>query len=125
MKPFNLEEAKAGKPVCTKDGRPARIICFDRKSNEGYPIVALITNSNNNEDISTYNTAGKFYHAGPSDLDLFMVSKKHEGWTNLYKDRDNPSKIFSGYYIYNSEQAAKEASNASQYIATVKIEWEE
>ena len=30
MKPFDLEAAKAGKPVCTRDGRKARINCFDR-----------------------------------------------------------------------------------------------
>ena len=40
LKPFSLEAAKAGKPVCTRDGRKARIICFDRKDNT--PIVALI-----------------------------------------------------------------------------------
>lgn len=31
MKPFNLEEAKAGKQVVTKSGRPVRIICWDVK----------------------------------------------------------------------------------------------
>ena len=31
LKPFNLEAAKQGKPVCTRDGRKARIICFDAK----------------------------------------------------------------------------------------------
>ena len=29
LKPFDLEAAKAGKLVCTRDGRNARIICFD------------------------------------------------------------------------------------------------
>lgn len=41
MEPFNLEEAKAGKPVCTRDGRNARIICYDYK-NDVYPIIALV-----------------------------------------------------------------------------------
>lgn len=31
LKPFDLEAAKAGKPVCTRDGRKARIICWDKK----------------------------------------------------------------------------------------------
>lgn len=39
MKPFNLELAKQGHPVITRNGKKARIICFDRK---GEPIVALI-----------------------------------------------------------------------------------
>lgn len=30
FKPFDLEAAKAGKPVCTRDGRKVRIISFDR-----------------------------------------------------------------------------------------------
>lgn len=38
LKEFDLEAAKAGKPVCTKDGRKARIICFDR--NWEYPICS-------------------------------------------------------------------------------------
>ena len=32
MKEFNLEQAKAGKPVCRRDGKKARIICYDAKS---------------------------------------------------------------------------------------------
>lgn len=46
LKPFSLEAAKAGKPVCTRDGRKARIICFDSKWR---PIVALVTECNGEE----------------------------------------------------------------------------
>ena len=31
LKEFDIEAAKAGKPVCTRDGGKARIICFDKK----------------------------------------------------------------------------------------------
>lgn len=41
MKPFNLEQAKQGKPVVTRDGRPVRILAFDRKG--CYPIIGLIS----------------------------------------------------------------------------------
>ena len=40
MRKFNLEEAKAGKPVCTRDGKDARIEYID--SDSLYPIVARI-----------------------------------------------------------------------------------
>lgn len=40
LKPFDLEAAKAGKPVCTRDGRKARIICFDRVNSKS--ILALV-----------------------------------------------------------------------------------
>ena len=35
LKPFDFEAAKAGKPVCTRDGRKVRIICFDAKRKDG------------------------------------------------------------------------------------------
>ncbi len=41
FKPFDLEAAKAGAPVMTRDGRPARILAFDLKADE-YPIAAAI-----------------------------------------------------------------------------------
>ena len=37
---FDLEKAKVGHPVCTRDGKEARILCFDRIGH--YPIVALV-----------------------------------------------------------------------------------
>lgn len=42
FKPFDLKKAKKGKPVCTRDGRKARIICFDRDWDAR--IVALVSN---------------------------------------------------------------------------------
>lgn len=45
MKPFNLEEAKAGKPVCTRDDRRVEILSFDNPNN-GYPILARVFSDN-------------------------------------------------------------------------------
>lgn len=42
MREFDLEAAKAGAAVCTKDGRNARIIAFDCKGCGRKPILALI-----------------------------------------------------------------------------------
>lgn len=43
LKPFDLEKAKAGAKVVTRDGREVRIICFDRKA-PVFKLVALINN---------------------------------------------------------------------------------
>ena len=43
LKPFDIQKAKADKPVCTRDGRKARIICFDRINSDYYKIVACVT----------------------------------------------------------------------------------
>lgn len=42
MRKFDLEAAKRGAAVCTRDGRNARIIAFDCKGCGRKPILALI-----------------------------------------------------------------------------------
>ena len=58
MKKFNLEAAKLGKPVCTKDGKKARIICFDKKGD--YPIVALVESEDGKEKLQDYKINGVY-----------------------------------------------------------------
>ena len=75
MKPFNLEEAKAGKPVCTRDGLPARIICFDKRGYDN-PIVALIRANleSDKEHPACYTEKGEFNKNLPNCChDLMMV----------------------------------------------------
>lgn len=45
LRPFDLEAAKAGAPVITRDGRPARIVCWDGESalaGKQFSLVALL-----------------------------------------------------------------------------------
>ena len=57
MKEFNLEEAKNGAELYTKERHKARIIAYDRAGE--YPIVALITNKNGVEIPEIYDENGK------------------------------------------------------------------
>lgn len=61
MKPFNLEVAKAGAALITRDGRSARIICYDRITGKWPgPIIALVLgHSQKFENIVYYNTEGQ------------------------------------------------------------------
>lgn len=124
MKEFNLEEFKKNpsQKVVTRDGREVRIICTDAKGDE--PIIALIYNNNREEEnVYTYNRDGIFYKDNDSCLDLFFAPIKKEGWLNIYKDK-GITHIHA--FIYNNEEMAKEAiKNDPDFIATVKIEWEE
>lgn len=122
MKPFNIKEAKAGKSVCTREGKPARIICWDRKD-DTYPIIALIT-EDGHEDTISLTIEGKYYSDGENGCyDLMMVSEKKEGWVNVYYDNDASSHRGCRFIYDTKERAVKEAGSA--HIATVKIEWEE
>ena len=114
LKPFNFEEAKAGKPVCTRDGRKARIICFDRVNSK--PILALVDSTDGKgEDIFGYFANGKRTdNVFENSLDLIMLSEKRSGWVNVYKGN-----------LYDTESEAKKAHLEEGYIDTIKIEWRE
>ena len=123
LKPFNLEAAKAGKPVCTRDGRKARIICFDAKCNK--PIVALIYDCNK-ETVLQYLENGRFFVDQIDKYDLMMFPQKKEGWVNVYKSYNVGKKIPCMASIYPTKEEAKKSSVVGfDYVDTVKIEWEE
>jgi hypothetical protein len=131
MKPFNLEEAKAGKPVCTRNGREVRILCFDYKEDARHPrpIVAILKYRDcEKEELMTYTKEGKSLPSYEEEhsTDLMMVSEKKDGWINIYK----VGSMFNGGGIYSSKEEAIEKSDSSivsanTYITTIKIEWEE
>lgn len=123
MKPFDLELAKAKRPVCTRDGRDARIICFDRIYSR-YPIVALVFDGIKEQALN-YTLDG--FNEVDGKKDLMMKSVKQEGWINIYRDPDTtlPSP-YQGYAVYFSEDEARKNVNPNLvHVATVKIEWEE
>ena len=84
LKPFSLEAAKQGHPVCRRNGRKARIICFDANVEKGKPIVALLYDGKDREFVRHYTEEGKDYESC-SFNDLMMLSEKKEGWVNVYK----------------------------------------
>lgn len=124
MKEFNLEEAKAGKPVCTRDGRNVRIITFDIKNDE-YPIVAAV-DCRGKEVATDYTINGKYNISGTySYSDLMMVTEKKKGWINLYKCSSDKNRAVTSSYAYESEEVAKSYITNDKYIGTFPIEWEE
>lgn len=120
LKKFDLEAAKAGKPVCTRDGRKARIICFDRKllfKGISYPIIALVEDTAKEETIYGYNEKGKVMIEDDATYkdDLMMLPQKKEGWIIIHKEA-----------IYDKETAEKIARETTANVIRIqKIEWEE
>lgn len=125
LRKFDLEAAKSGKPVCTRDGRKARIVCFDLKDKD-YPIIAAIQNKDGNELILTYTVEGIYDKGEISALDLIMSLEKHEGWINIYKsDNSDYAALLGSLIVHKTEEEAKEDAVSNLCLATVKIEWEE
>ena len=121
LKEFDLEAAKAGKPVCTRDGRKARIICFDKKDEDNiYPIVCLVQDGET-ESLGIFMKDGhSLVGEEETPSDLMMLPEKHEGWVNVYK----ASIGYESGKIYDSKEKAVQSANPN-CIATVKIQWEE
>lgn len=117
LKEFDLEAAKAGKPVCTRDGRKARIICFDAKRKDGKNIMALIPSKEypGFEDLVAYPNNGNYHGGHENDGDLMMSLEKKEGWVIIHKEA-----------IYDKETAEKIARETTANVIRIqKIEWEE
>ena len=130
LKPFSLEAAKAGKPVCTRDGRKARIICFDRRTDR--PIVALIERDNHEEILQCCFDNGRCCCDITSDHDLMMLPEKKDGWINIY-NADTTFYYADGRVFETKDEAVQEAKEEvekeqrekNEYIDTIRVEWEE
>ena len=122
LKPFNLQKAREGKPVYTRDGRKARIICFDFRISDGICMIAAIECSKT-ETIFYYDLDGKCRGKGNNKYDLMMLPEKKEGWINIYKG----GKLDVDYIYPTKETAITNifTSMESNYIDTIKVEWEE
>ena len=121
MKEFDYEKAKAGAPVCTRDGRPARIVCWDGKGGN-MPILALVATNDGCELAYWYNEKGE---SGCDVGNLMMVPTKQEGWLYLYYDGPD---VYTSHCVFRTKE---DASKAAREIVRdgetqiVKIEWEE
>lgn len=117
LKPFDIQKAREGKPVCTRDGRRVRIICFDAKRRDKKSIIALVPSKDypGFEDLIAYPNNGNYYGGHENDGDLMMLPEKREGWVNVYK-----------HFVYKSKEEAQSNVNTdNELIDTIKMEWEE
>ena len=122
MRPFNLDEylKNPERKVVTRDGRDVRIICTDF-DNPNYPGICEIKGS---KWPYSFATNGELIKGKKLSGDLFFAPEKHEGWVNLYRTKTSSQYVTSN--PFNSEEKAiKIGKTSEEYIATIKIEWEE
>lgn len=68
---FDINKAKAGAKIVTRNGMPAKIIFYNRRGK--YPIVALIDwEGYDGEIVITYTKSGEKLEHSVSDYDLFI-----------------------------------------------------
>ena len=124
MKPFNLKEylKNSSRKVVTRDGRPVRIICTDRKG--ATPIIALVNDGLSEELGHAFYSDGKIFSDEDNELDLFFAPEKHEGWININKWADG-ERDTDGIIYHTKLDIPDIPPVGGKRVATIKIEWEE
>ena len=126
MEQFSLEKylANPSRKVVTRDGKNVRILCTDRKL-DSKEVVGLTMNNDGTEGLLSWSKQGKSLSLNDSSFDLFFAPETHEGWVNLYKCTNKDCAYYIGS-IYNSKAEAENKRDTSDnYVATIKLEWEE
>lgn len=125
MKQFNLQEyfKNPSRKIVTRDWRTVRIICTDFQSDK--PIIGLVKDKEENKERAyNFSEDGKQYPTEDvieSNLDLFFVPIKKEGWVNIYQDNE-----LKWNSIFDTKEKAEEIGKSlDNYITTIKIEWEQ
>lgn len=108
------------KPVTTRDGRPARIICTDTKGTN--PIVALIMHRNGMETTLHYNPYGRW--AGGSDhADLINVVVKTSTYQKVCGTGSSVL-LQIGYHEFSCREDAEETT-AIDHIGYIRRDYED
>lgn len=110
MREFDLSAAKAGAPVCTRDGEEVRIICFDRICTI-FPIIGLRRNVDNEEYVVTFTTDGRKFFTSKDGGDLMM------------RDDDYAEKLARGEYGNHIEDKFEKADPTIKENLTVDREY--
>jgi hypothetical protein len=110
MKPFDLEAAKAGAKLVTRDGRAATKFNYDPSDVEGYRCTALV-----DAEVAGYHESGRYYRTLESCWDLF-VDTSRTMYVNLFPD--------GVAYWFDTEAEARAGLNARALKIAVPVTYE-
>lgn len=99
MKPFDLEAAKRGEPIVTRDGREAKFIAHVPELN--FPVLVLL-------DVGLWQARKDGTSNVGVHVDLFMAPKKRTVWVNLYPPKRNGVGITGVYWCDSEDEADKQ-----------------
>lgn len=82
---LRLKEEGKEPRIVTRDGHSARIVCTDMKVGS-YPVLALFTDSHDEEETLNCTASGRFYLSDEHKFDLFFADLDPEPTYRPYKD---------------------------------------
>lgn len=118
MKPFDLEAAKRGEPLITRDGRPAKFLAHFPQNDSDYRVLALLDHRHR---VYSYCEDGLYAGGATGPDDLFMAPRKVVKWGRV--------RLFDGERwgmdtsrLYDTHD---EAHVNSDCCRTIRMEFEE
>lgn len=81
FKPFDLEKARAGEPICDTVGNRVKFVAYESEAKE--PLVCLFCNK-----IVSYGPHGEFFTDREAQSDLRMAEDVNEALCRLLRDED-------------------------------------
>lgn len=113
MKNFDLEAAKRGAAVCTRNGKPVRIICWDMKweSDKMGDRIVYLADYNGDEHLSSCCINGAYHGEIKDSLDLMM------------RDDDYLEKLERGEYDHIADARKMVGPAIKQNLNTDRKYW--
>jgi len=120
LKPFDLEAAKAGKPIVCQDGTPAKFIAYvpDGFTDEKLAILR------NGKIVGHAENGGIFYNSSGYSSDLFMAPEKRKVWVNIIENTVTLDREMNGPWPLK-EDAAIFNIKPWKRIACIEVEFTE
>lgn len=107
LKPFDLEAAKRGEPVITRDGRAVLELHHFTADKYDFPVCAIL--DRNKEDGSEwYSIDGRYYKNSESESDLFMAPKKRTVFVQIFDKRGDTTVPTLKAIAYENQQDAEQ-----------------
>jgi hypothetical protein len=108
------------KPIQTRAGRPARVICADR-ADALRPVVVLIRGESGDELVASVTRAGTYRTtSAPDGADIINVPEPVEYWTNIYQT-SNGAHFNSPLFTSAAVAAQGAAAHSSKCLRTLKL----
>jgi hypothetical protein len=113
MKKFNLQEALAGKPVISREGKQVtQLHLFELNPSSNYSLYGVLDGN-----VESFNLNGKWdIYRDEGSRDLFMGPDVI--YVNVYNSGDY---YYTGPLFNTREEAEKRANEYNNYIKTVEI----
>jgi hypothetical protein len=125
MKPFDLEAAKRGEPIVTRDGR--KVIHFHHIETDTSRLCCVVQ-VEGQAGAGWVPKNGRYDDAVDGVDDLFMAPKMVTKYLNVYDSRAHGSYDGQSSFLFDNEEAAKDNADRNAVKVIVRampIQWEE